>query len=91
MRYHDLATEPASNELAQNDAVLLVHPDERSALHDLIREHGGLKIVSSEPSPVDGASIITVRCENEWAVEGLEQAWASFRFFRRMLPPRRAC
>jgi hypothetical protein len=90
MRYDDLAAQPRNKEPAQDEAVLLVYPDERPTLHDLIGEHGGLKIINSELSPVGDAAIITVRCDDEWAAEGLERAWASFQFFRRMLPPRRA-
>jgi hypothetical protein len=92
MRDHDLATQPqpARKESAHDEAVLLVYPDERPTLHDLIREHGGLKITSSERSPVGDAAIITIQCEDEWAAEGLERAWASFQFFRRMLPPQNA-
>jgi hypothetical protein len=78
MPYRDLVTQPASKGPAQDEAVLLVYPDERPTLHDLIGEHGGLKITSSELSPLGDAAIIIVRCDDEWAAEGLERAWASF-------------
>jgi hypothetical protein len=90
MRYDDLAAQIQNKEPAQDEAVLLAYPDERPTLHDLIGEHGGLKITSSELSPLRDAAIIIIRCEDEWAAEGLERAWASFQFFRRMLPPQHA-
>jgi hypothetical protein len=52
---------------------IVVSPEECLELDELIREHGRLEIVHRVPSPVDDASFVYVRCEDEWQVEGFER------------------
>jgi hypothetical protein len=58
-----------------NVAVILVGPDDRFALSDMMREDGRLEIVHRENFGIDGRDCVYVECEDEWAVEGLEKAW----------------
>lgn len=71
-----------------NVACMLVYPEERPDLDDIIRGHGGLEVVHTSQSPIDEGSFVYVQCDDEYEAEGLDRAWSSFRRFRRMLPPR---
>ena len=82
----------AARDAAEADptvTLMLVYPEERLDLDDIVREHGDVEIVHEQGSPVDEALLVHVRCRDEWEVEGLERAWRSYRVFRRMLPPHR--
>jgi hypothetical protein len=69
-----------------NVAVILVGPDDRFALSDMMREEGRLEIVHRENFGIDEREAVYVKCEDEWVVEGFEKAWSSYLWFRRRLP-----
>ena len=73
-----------------NVAIILVGPDDRLALSDMMRGDGRLEIVHRDNFGIDEREAVYVKCEDEWAVEGFEKAWSSYLWFRRRLPPREA-
>jgi hypothetical protein len=90
MNFLELANREARDraEAHPNVAVILVGPNDRFALPDMMREDGRLEIVHRENFGIDDRDCVYVKCEDEWAVEGLEKAWSSYLWFRRRLPPR---
>jgi hypothetical protein len=92
MRFHQFTLPTTSHTLRDpfpNEALLLVFPEEISDLKALIKEHGGIEIVDRHQPGINDGILYLIRCEDEWAVEGLERAWKFFRIFRRKLPPHR--
>ena len=67
---------------------ILVGADDRLALSDMMREDGRLEVVHRANPGIDEREAVYVKCEDEWGVEGLKKAWASYLFFLRKLPPR---
>jgi hypothetical protein len=91
MNFLDIANRH-SREQAEADpnvAMMIVHPEERLDADAMLMARNGVEVVHQEPGLEDD-TILYVRCEDEWEREGLEQAWVSFRRFRRTLPPFRA-
>ena len=68
-----------------NEALLLVHPQERSTLSDLLDEHDEVQAVERQHPGIGEGEFWYIQCEDEWVARGLERAWASFRLFQRAL------
>ena len=90
MNYIEIANTEARKRAEDNPnvAIILVGPDDRLALSDMMREDGRLEIVHRENFGIDEREAVYVKCEDEWAVEAFEKAWSSYLWFRRRLPPR---
>jgi len=89
MNFLDIANHH-SREQAEADpnvALMIVHPEERLDAAAMLEARAGVEVVHREGGLEDD-TILYVRCEDEWVKEGLERAWAAFRRFRRVLPPR---
>jgi hypothetical protein len=52
----------------------------------MMNEDGRLEIVHLEDFGIEDREC-DVKCEDEWAIEGLEKGWTSYVWFRRRLPP----
>ncbi len=71
-----------------NVALMIVYPEEHLDVAAMIKARSGVEVVHREPG-LDDDTILYVRCDDGWEREGLERAWASFKRFRRVLPPLR--
>jgi hypothetical protein len=91
MNFLELANKEARQRAeADSHAIILVGPHDRLALSDMMNEDGRLEIVHRYNPGINERNCVYVKCEDEWAVEGLEKAWTSYVWFRRrLLPPQR--
>ena len=68
-----------------NEALLLIYPEERATLRDLLDEHDEVQAVERQHPGLGEGEYWYIRCEDEWVARGLERAWAAYRLFRRTL------
>ncbi len=81
----------ASREAAEANphvALLLVFPEERIELADLMRQHSAINAIHTENFGIDERDCFYVLCQDEDQAQALELAWRSFTRWRRLLPPR---
>ena len=57
----------------------------------MLEADGRIEIVHRYNPGIDERDCVYVKCEDEWAVEGLEKAWTSYVWFRRRVPPSKHC